>query len=121
MTWRGSSMAAITLPKGVDTMLFARRLAELNAGRVHHNGYLRVSAPGWLRIPRTLFQEVFAGLDGAAAETGWNALPGRCTGVVTQFTADVIEVEDAPTTHRRGTWRVAPPDSEQQKDTDGNN
>lgn len=88
-------MAAITLPKGVDTLLFARRLAELNGGRVHHNGYLRVTAPGWLRIPRSLFREVFAGLDGEAAEAGWNALPGRCTGVVSVFTAETIEVEDA--------------------------
>lgn len=87
-------MAAITLPKGVDTMLFARRLAELNAGHLHHNGFLRVTARGWLHIPRALFREAFAGLDGATEEIAWNALPGRCSGVVTHFTAEFIEVED---------------------------
>lgn len=87
-------MAAITLPKGADTFLFAQRLAELNGGRVTHNGFLRVSAPSHLRIPRALFQEVFAGLDEASAERGWNALPARCSGFIWQFTPDLIEVTD---------------------------
>ena len=87
-------MAAITLPKGADTLLFARRVAALNRGRVTHNGYLRISAPERLRIPRALFNEAFAGLEGAAAEQAWAALLARRTGTVTRFSAEVIEVAD---------------------------
>ncbi|MCX6024123.1 MAG: hypothetical protein NTZ05_20805 [Chloroflexi bacterium] len=75
-------------------MLFARRVAALNRGQLTHNGYLRISAPERLRIPRALFNEAFAGLEGAAAEQAWAALLARRTGAVTRFSANVIEVAD---------------------------
>ena len=87
-------MPAIYLPKGRDTLLFARRLAAINRGRLSHNGYLRVVAQERLVIPWTLFRECFPMAEGMVATARWQALLQRHTGHVSRFSTELIELVD---------------------------